>query len=80
MVAARPSSRSSATHRTKLRSPNHDIAEQAGWSESSVEQMVTTYAHTGMGALDRIRAAASIDALPDIRDANRDAQTPQSRA
>jgi hypothetical protein len=61
--------------KVKLGLPNHDIAEQAGWSESSVEQMVATYAHTSMGALDRIKAAASIDALPVIRDANRDAQT-----
>jgi hypothetical protein len=35
---------------------NADVAAQAGWSESSVEKMVATYAHTNVGALDRIRA------------------------
>ena len=43
--------------KVQLGLPNHDIAEQAGWSESSVEKMVTTYAHTNVGALDRIKAA-----------------------
>ncbi len=62
--------------KVKLGLPNHDIAEQAGWSESSVEQMVARPTRTrAWGALDRIKAAASIDALPVIRDANRDAQT-----
>jgi hypothetical protein len=38
---------------------NADIAAQAGWSESSVEKMVATYAHTNVGALERIKAAWS---------------------
>jgi hypothetical protein len=59
--------------KVKLGLPNHDIAEQAGWSEAAVEAMVKTYAHTSMGALDRIRAAAEINASPVIRDAERDA-------
>jgi hypothetical protein len=37
--------------------------------------MVKTYAHTSMGALDRIKAAAGVK-----RDANRDAGTAQSRS
>ena len=61
--------------KVKLGLPNHDIAEQAGWTEAAVEQMVKTYAHTSMGALDRIKAAAEIDALPVIRDAERDAES-----
>ena len=44
--------------KVKLGLPNHDIAEQAGWSEAAVERMVQTYAHTSMGALYRIKAAA----------------------
>jgi hypothetical protein len=63
-------------HHTKIKLglPNHDIAEQAGWSEAAVEEMVKTYAHTSMGALDRIKAAAQIEALPVLRDADRDAE------
>ena len=61
--------------KVKLGLPNHDIAEQAGWSEPAVEEMVKTYAHTSMGALDRIKAAAEIAALPVIRDATRDAES-----
>ena len=61
--------------KVRLGLPNHDIAEQAGWAEAAVEQMVKTYAHTSMGALDRIRAAAEIDTLPVIRDADRDAES-----
>jgi integrase len=61
--------------KVKLGLPNHDIAEQAGWSEAAVEEMVKTYAHTSVGALDRIKAAAEIDALPVIRDAQRDAES-----
>lgn len=38
--------------KVKLGLPNHDIAEQAGWSEAAVEKMVANYAHTAMGALD----------------------------
>jgi hypothetical protein len=53
--------------KTQLELTNADIAAQAGWSESSVEKMVATYAHTNVGALDRIKAAWS--------DANR-TQTP----
>jgi hypothetical protein len=60
--------------KVKLGLPYHDIAEQAGWSEAAVEEMVRTYAHTGIGALDRIRAAAEIQALPVVRDAKRDAE------
>ena len=41
--------------KVKLGLPNHDIAERAGWSEAAVEEMVKTYAHTSMGALDRIK-------------------------
>lgn len=52
--------------KVKLGLPNHDIAEQAGWSEAAVEAMVKTYAHTSMGALDRIKGAAEIDALPTV--------------
>ena len=61
--------------KVKLGLPNHDIAEQAGWSEAAVEQMVRTYAHTSMGALDRIKAAAA-----DKRDADRDADPARSRS
>jgi integrase len=61
--------------KVKLDLPNYDIAEQAGWTEAAVEEMVKTYAHTSMGALDRIKAAAEIDALPVIRDADRDAES-----
>jgi hypothetical protein len=43
--------------KVKLGLSNADIAAQAGWSESSVERMVATYAHTNVGALDRIKAA-----------------------
>jgi integrase len=45
---------------------NADIAAQMGWSESSVETMVSVYAHSGIGAAERIRAAysdAPFDAL-----------------
>jgi hypothetical protein len=56
----------------RLGLPNHDIAEQAGWSEAAVEDMVRTYAHTSMGALDRIKQAADTQ-TGDIRDADRDA-------
>jgi integrase len=54
--------------------PNHDIAAQAGWSEAAVEEMVKTYAHTSMGALDRIRAAANAAERPAgaLRDTKRD--------
>ena len=55
--------------------PNHDIAEQAGWSEAAVEQMVKNYAHTSMGALDRVKAAAGVK-----RDADRDADPVRSRS
>jgi hypothetical protein len=41
-----------------------DIAAQAGWSEASVEEMVRTYAHTEVGALDRIKAAYAGNVLP----------------
>jgi hypothetical protein len=61
--------------KVKLGLPNHDIAEQAGWSEAAVEEMVTTYAHTSMGALDRIKAAAAAK-----RDADRDADPARSRS
>jgi DNA-binding NarL/FixJ family response regulator len=37
--------------KVKLGLPNHDIAEQAGWSEETVK----TYAQTSMGALDPSR-------------------------
>lgn len=43
--------------KTQLGLSNADIAAQAGWSESSVERMVATYAHSNIGALDRIKAA-----------------------
>jgi integrase len=49
--------------KVKLGLPNHDIAVQAGWSESSVERMVATYAHADVGALDRIRLAAEADTI-----------------
>jgi integrase len=49
--------------KVKMRLDNHDIAEQAGWSEAAVEDMVRNYAHTSMGALDRIKAAAELTAL-----------------
>jgi integrase len=39
--------------KTQLGLSNADIAAQAGWSESSVDKMVATYAHTNVGALDR---------------------------
>lgn len=57
--------------KTKLGLPNHDIGAQAGWSEKSIEKMVKTYAHSEIGALDRIDAAwgalpeaSSSDAIP----------------
>jgi integrase len=56
--------------KVRLGLPNHDIAEQAGWSEKAVEEMVRTYAHTSMGALERIKRAAE----PDIPDAIPDAE------
>jgi hypothetical protein len=43
--------------KVKLNLPNHVIAAQMGWSESAVEKMVQTYAHTEIGALDAIDAA-----------------------
>jgi integrase len=43
--------------KVKLHLPNHVIAAQMGWSESSVEKMVATYGHTEVGALDAIDAA-----------------------
>lgn len=43
--------------KVKLNLPNHVIAAQMGWSESAVEKMVATYAHTEIGALDAIYAA-----------------------
>jgi hypothetical protein len=49
--------------------PNHDIAAQTGWSESAVEKMIATYAHTSVGALDRIKAAASADNVVPIQSA-----------
>jgi hypothetical protein len=58
--------------KVRLGLANHDIAEQAGWSEAAVENMVKTYAHTSMGALDRIRVAAETKTRV-IRDAKRDA-------
>jgi DNA-binding NarL/FixJ family response regulator len=53
---------------------NHDIAEQAGWSEKAVEDMVRTYAHTSMGALDRIKKAAGAALEPEVSDAIPDAK------
>jgi hypothetical protein len=58
--------------KVKLGLPNHDIAEQAGWSAAAVEEMVKTYAHI---ALDRIKAAAG-----GKRDADRDADPARSRS
>jgi integrase len=43
--------------KTKLNLPNHVIAAQMGWSESAVEKMIATYAHTEIGALEAIDAA-----------------------
>jgi hypothetical protein len=43
--------------KVKLNLPNHVIAAQFGWSESAVEKMVETHAHTEIGALDAIDAA-----------------------
>jgi integrase len=65
--------------KVKLGLATHDIAEQAGWSESAVEDMVKTYAHTSMGALDRIKAAAEA-APPVVRDADWDADDVQPRS
>jgi integrase len=45
--------------KTQLGLSSADIAAQAGWAESSVEKMVATYAHTNVGALDRIKTAWS---------------------
>jgi hypothetical protein len=50
--------------KVKLGLSNADIAAQAGWSEASVEEMVRTYAHTNVGALDRIRAAYGENVVP----------------
>ena len=47
--------------------PNADIGAQAGWSESAIEGMVRTHAHTNVGTLERIRTrfeAVSSDASP----------------
>ena len=49
--------------KVKLGLPNHHIAEQAGWSEAAVEEMVRKYAHTSISALDRIKAAAELSAV-----------------
>jgi hypothetical protein len=46
-----------------LNLPNHVIAAQMGWSEAAVEQMIVTYAHAEIGALEAIDAAFA--ALPD---------------
>jgi hypothetical protein len=43
--------------KVRLSLPNHVIAAQMGWSESAVEQMVATYAHAEIGALEAIDAA-----------------------
>jgi hypothetical protein len=53
--------------KVKLGLPNHDIAAQAGWSESAVEKMIATYAHTSVGALERIKAAATADNVVPLR-------------
>jgi hypothetical protein len=55
------------------RAPEPRHRRAAGWSEAAVEEMVKTYAHTGMGALNRIKAAGEGGALPILRDADRDA-------
>ena len=52
--------------KVKLGLPNHVIAAQAGWSESQVDKMVATYAHSEVGALDAIDAAwGAVPELPD---------------
>jgi hypothetical protein len=70
---------SSGTALVKLSLPQPRHREQAGWSEAEVEEIVKTYAHTAMGALDRIKQAAELAALPVLRDAQRDAEGPQTR-
>jgi hypothetical protein len=56
--------------KTQLGLANSDIAEQAGWKESTVNDMIATYAHTNVGALDRIKAAytAKVVALRPVVD------------
>jgi hypothetical protein len=53
--------------KVKLGLPNYDTAAQAGWSESAVEKMIATYAHTSVGALERIKAAAAADNVVPLR-------------
>ncbi len=49
---------------TQLGVSKGDIAAQAGWSESTVDEMIATYAHTNVGALDRIKAAYTSNVVP----------------
>ena len=46
-----------------------------GWSESAVEKMVATYAHTEIGALDAIDAAFATVSVGAITDARTDSAT-----
>jgi hypothetical protein len=65
--------------KVKLGLRNHDVA-QAGWSEAKAEERVKVYAHTSMGVLDRMKAAAERSALAVISDADRDAGKPHTRS
>ena len=64
--------------KVKLELANHVIAAQMGWSESAVEQMVATYAHTEIGALDAIDAAFAT--VPDANPTHAQDSAPASDA
>jgi hypothetical protein len=49
-----------------------------GWSEAAVEKMVTTYAHTEIGALEAIDAAFA--SVPDANPAYAQDSAPASDA
>ena len=44
--------------------PNHVLAAQFGWSGSTVEKMVATYSHAGVGALEAIDAVYANNVVP----------------
>jgi hypothetical protein len=54
------------------------IAAQMGWSESAVQKMVATYAHTEIGALEAIDAAFAT--VPDARPTHVQDSAPASNA
>lgn len=64
--------------KVKLELANHVIAAQMGWSEAAVEQMVATYAHTEIGALNAIDAAFAT--VPDANPTHAQDSAPASDA